>query len=93
MLNNRTVAVVVPAYNEETQIGIVIDTMPDFVDRIIVVNDCSKDRTEEIVKEYIAKQKDYGTISIPALPTEVEENFFNRADVIVAQMRKEEEAL
>ena len=93
MLNNKTVAVVVPAYNEETQIGIVIDTMPDFVDRIIVVNDCSKDRTEEIVKEYIAKQKDYGTISIPALPTEVEENFFNRADVIVAQMRKEEEAL
>ena len=39
MLNGRKVAVVVPAYNEESQIGIVIDTMPDFVDRIVVVND------------------------------------------------------
>ena len=43
MLNNKTVAVVVPAYNEESQIGLVIESMPDFVDRIIIVNDCSKD--------------------------------------------------
>lgn len=52
MLHNRIIAVVVPAYNEETQIGMVIEEMPDFVDRIIIVNDCSADRTEEIVKSY-----------------------------------------
>ena len=52
MLNNKTIAVVVPAYNEETQIGMVIETMPDFVDRIVVVNDCSKDKTADIVKNY-----------------------------------------
>ena len=45
MLNNKTVAVVIPAYNEEKQIIHVISTMPDFVDRIIVVNDCSTDKT------------------------------------------------
>ena len=45
MLNNKTIAVVVPCYNEETQVGRVIETMPDFVDKIVVVNDCSTDGT------------------------------------------------
>jgi glycosyltransferase involved in cell wall biosynthesis len=52
MLNNKTIAVVVPAYNEETQIGFVIEEMPDFVDKIVIVNDFSKDKTSEIVKDY-----------------------------------------
>ncbi len=30
MLHNKTIAVVVPAYNEETQIAEVINTNPDF---------------------------------------------------------------
>ena len=42
MLQDKTVAVVVPAYNEEKQIGMVIETMPEFVDRIIVVNEDRK---------------------------------------------------
>jgi len=37
-----TIAAVVPAYNEETLIGRVIETMPDWVDRIVVVDDASK---------------------------------------------------
>jgi len=53
MLNNQTIAVVVPAYNEEKQIGQVIETMPEFVDRIVVVNDNSSDATADIVKQYI----------------------------------------
>ena len=52
MLKGKTIAVVVPAYNEETQIGFVIEEMPDFVDKIVVVNDCSKDKTEEIVRSF-----------------------------------------
>ena len=31
MLNNKTIAVIVPFYNEESQIGFVIETMPSFV--------------------------------------------------------------
>jgi glycosyltransferase involved in cell wall biosynthesis len=41
------VGVVVPAYNEERQIGKVLETMPDFVDHIIVVDDRSTDATLE----------------------------------------------
>ena len=53
MYQDHSIAVVVPAYKEETQIGAVIDTMPDFVDHIIVVDDRSPepDRTCEIVLE------------------------------------------
>ena len=34
MFKNKTVGVLVPAYNEEKLIGRVIETMPVFVDRI-----------------------------------------------------------
>ena len=45
MYEGRTVAVVVPAYNEERLIERVLETMPPLVDRIIVVDDCSSDET------------------------------------------------
>jgi len=89
MLNGKKVAVVVPAYNEETQIGIVIDTMPDFVDRIIIVNDGSTDSTEAVVKDYISKQEKSKTII--ALPDEAfERTIFNRALEAVKELREEE---
>ena len=47
-----SVAVVVPAYNEERQIGKVLETMPEFVDQIIVVNDGSTDATQERLQEW-----------------------------------------
>ncbi|MBN1462427.1 MAG: glycosyltransferase [Paludibacteraceae bacterium] len=55
MLNNKSVAVIVAAYNEENQIGKVINTMPDFVDKIVVINDGSKDKTAKIVSKYISR--------------------------------------
>jgi len=54
MYLEKTVAVVVPAYNEEKLIARTLGTMPDFVDATIVVNDASKDRTAEIVSEMAA---------------------------------------
>jgi len=50
MYKSKSIVVVVPAFNEETQIGRVIDTMPDFVDRIVVVDDASKDNTAGVVE-------------------------------------------
>ncbi len=55
MYKNKTVCVVVPAYNEATQIGAVIETMPGFVDAIIVVDDASTDETIRVVKIYQQK--------------------------------------
>ncbi len=52
MYNGQTVAVVVPAHNEEQLIGQVLDTMPDFVDLVIVVDDASTDHTAAIVASY-----------------------------------------
>jgi len=52
MYKDKTVCVVVPAYNESTQIGNVLSTMPDFVDAIVVVDDASKDDTVDVVKQY-----------------------------------------
>lgn len=89
MLHNKKVAVVVPCYNEETQIGMVIETMPDFVDRIVIVNDNSKDRTAEVVMDYIKKDK-HPKIYLPAFPNPVVPNKYNAADVLVEQMNKEE---
>ncbi|MDQ6880141.1 MAG: glycosyltransferase family 2 protein [Candidatus Dormibacteraeota bacterium] len=45
MYRDQRIGVVVPAYNEERQIELVLGTMPDFVDSIIVVDDLSTDAT------------------------------------------------
>jgi glycosyltransferase involved in cell wall biosynthesis len=55
MFEGRRVAVVVPAHNEEKLIGHVIATMPELVDRIIVVDDASTDRTREVLAEAKAR--------------------------------------
>src|SRR5438105_2001626 len=50
MLNGARVFVVVPALNEEAHVGRVLDTMPAFVDHIVVVDDGSTDETASIVR-------------------------------------------
>lgn len=89
MLNNKTIAVVVPAYNEEKQIGRVIETMPDFVDRIIIVDDQSTDKTVDVVKSYITDSK-FNITDTRLKPIEVERNFYNEAEVVLHQKNKEE---
>ena len=51
MLNNNTIGVVIPAYNEGKLISKVMDTMPEFVDYMIIVNDGSKDETKKRIED------------------------------------------
>jgi len=86
LIEGKTIAVVVPAYNEESQIGMVIETMPYFVDRIIIVNDCSTDNTSQIVKEHINKCEKR---NIPAIEP-IEDNKYNHAEIAALKRDKEE---
>ena len=48
MYQGARIAAVVPAYKEEMMIATVILTMPDYVDHIVIVDDCSPDDTSRV---------------------------------------------
>lgn len=50
MYQNKVLAVILPAYNEGTQIEHVVKSIPSYVDSIIVVDDCSTDDTVSVVQ-------------------------------------------
>jgi glycosyltransferase involved in cell wall biosynthesis len=56
MYKERKIAVVVPAYNEAQLIAKTVTTIPEFIDKIIVVDDKSTDGTATIVESL---QRDY----------------------------------
>ena len=50
MFKKHTISAVVPAYNEELLIGKTLNSIPDYVDKIYVIDDGSVDNTwKEIV--------------------------------------------
>jgi glycosyltransferase involved in cell wall biosynthesis len=57
MYLDKRIGVVVPAYNEENLIGQTLTSIPELVDKIIVVNDASTDNTSAIIKEMAEKDK------------------------------------
>lgn len=63
MYKGATVAVVVPTYNEEGLVGEVIDTVPAFVDRIYVVDDCSTDGTWAEIRQRVARTDSDASLS------------------------------
>jgi glycosyltransferase involved in cell wall biosynthesis len=58
MFEGRPVTVVIPAYNEEKLLGRVLETMPPIVDRVIAVDDASRDGTAEILAHARERLKD-----------------------------------
>ena len=58
MTKKHTLSIIVPVYNEELTVSLILDQLMDLdledVDtEIVVVNDCSKDETQKIVENYI----------------------------------------
>ena len=50
MYKEHKIGVVIPAHNEENHIKDMVETLPDFVDKIYVADDGCTDRTAEIIK-------------------------------------------
>jgi glycosyltransferase involved in cell wall biosynthesis len=67
MYKGKTVAVIVPCYNEGTQIDKVLGTMPAYVDCIIAVDDASTDDTAEVIRRRLAAAEE-GRIVLVQLP-------------------------
>lgn len=86
MLHNKTIAVIVSAYNEESQINAVLDAIPEFVDRIIVVNDKSNDNTESIIEKYL--EDNHSELVLPNIDPKaqaqytVPEQYYPTAEVV-----------
>jgi glycosyltransferase involved in cell wall biosynthesis len=93
MLNKKSVAVVVSAYNEETQIADVIKTMPKWVDRIVVVNDASQDKTAEVVKSLFSSEFNKSDSGPFLSRSEVLTSTAKKADLVVLEVFKEEAEL
>lgn len=55
MYRDKVIAVVVPAFNEEVLIQETLLGIPDFVDRVYVINDGSRDCTGERIREVASK--------------------------------------
>ena len=53
MLQDKSIAVVVPCFNEEPQIRHVLETMPAFVDLVVVINDAATDATAAVVRQFM----------------------------------------
>jgi glycosyltransferase involved in cell wall biosynthesis len=60
-MNNPRLSILIPAYNEARTIHLILDKVlrvelkGGFQKELIIVNDCSKDATKEVVAQYIAK--------------------------------------
>ena len=63
MIYNKTICVTVPCYNVSHLIDRVIETMPDYVDHIVCVDDCSGDDTGERIAKHSRKDSRISLIS------------------------------
>jgi len=81
MIDDKTIVVIIPAYNEEESLPKVIVDIPDFVDEIIVANNGSTDNTAEVAKKSGAtvvneNERGYGAACLKAIDSIRGKNIF-----------------
>jgi len=60
---SERLSIIIPAYNEENTIKIIlkkvieVELLENITKEIIIVNDCSKDKTKEVIEEFILQNK------------------------------------
>ncbi|MCW8995217.1 MAG: glycosyltransferase family 2 protein [Psychromonas sp.] len=84
MIDDNQIVVIIPAYNEEESLPLVLYDIPDFVDEIIVANNGSTDNTYEVAKKACATvvnedEKGYGAACLKAMEKIKDEKF----DIVV----------
>lgn len=84
MIGKKKIVVIIPAYNEEESIPKVIKDIPVFVDEIVVVNNCSTDKTVEAasnlgVTVLTENEKGYGAACLKGMGYIKDKNY----DVVV----------
>jgi glycosyltransferase involved in cell wall biosynthesis len=77
-VSDSDVAVIIPALNEEKSIGHVLDALPDFVERVVVVDNGSTDATAEVARDRGASvvsepRKGYGSACLTGIDTLAED--------------------
>lgn len=67
-MTNKTLSIVIPAYNEERTIHLILNKVldvsliNDMQKEIILVNDCSKDNTKSTIEKYIAEHPTHNIV-------------------------------
>jgi glycosyltransferase involved in cell wall biosynthesis len=84
MIDNKKIVVIIPAFNEEESLPLVLADIPKFVDEIIVANNGSTDNTFEVAKKTGVTvvnefEKGYGVACLKAIE-QIENNNF---DIVV----------
>src|SRR5258706_8283143 len=64
MFRGRTVAVVVPAFNEADKIAATLRSVPEYVDHVLVVDDGSADATAGVAREVARFRGHAGVIEV-----------------------------
>ena len=57
MYKSKNICVIIPVHNEESQISKVVNSIPSYVDKIVVVDDCSDDNSVTVVEQIIKNDK------------------------------------
>lgn len=72
MIEGKKVVVIIPAFNEEESLPLVIKDIPKFIDEIIVIDNGSTDKTFEAAKKYgvtvlTENERGYGAACLKAI--------------------------